>query len=195
MNKVLGTRQQVMEKVAGHVRDAVNNVVDGKYNTHSVREAADGLIELRTMFTDRHGNVDMHGNSYPYRQAVAEIMSLAGVQQDERARVMNAVRYHIGNLMREKFTPEELREMGFMESSPLSRAKDERKTRSRVLRTAVSPDEMITDPNEVMAALKSAANLVDNVEFTNFSAVESAMATVLLDHLRKRTSALRSLLK
>jgi hypothetical protein len=189
------TRQQKMSHIANDIRDALNNVVDGKYNTHSVKAAADGLIELRKMFTDRHGNIDMLGNSYSYRQAVAEIMTMAGVRQQERPKIMATIRYHVGNLLREKFTEAELAAFGLMATSPLERAKKDRKDRSRVLRSATNQEGMMTDPDEIVTALKSAVNLLNNVDFEAFTDLDAAMANVLLDHLAKRTAELRSSLK
>ena len=188
MNK----REEIIEAAAEQVRIATREVVDGKYNTTNIRNAANLLIDLRLEYFDKHGNVDLMGNSYSYRKAVAEIMSRANVAGDERARVMNAIRYHIGNSIRDRFSAEELKEMGFHELSPLERQKIDREQKARVLRTATVPEEMITDPNEVIAALRSAANLLDNIEMTEFSAVEVKMASVMLEHLRHRLSELRA---
>lgn len=188
-------REQMIDAIADEIRAATREVVDGRYNTQNMRRAAEVMIDLRQTFVDRNGQIDLAGTSYPYRQAVREIMSRANVEGSERARVMNAIRYHLGNILREKFTPEQLEEFGLDPRSPLARQKADREQRSRVLRVAVAPEEVITDPGEVMAALRSAANLLDNLDARGMGGVDAKTAAVLVKHIQNRVAEVRAELR
>jgi len=186
------SREQLIEEAAEAIRHATREVVDGKYNTPDIKEAAERMIDLRTTFTDRYGKMDLQGNTYAYRQAVAEIMALAGIAESERPKVMNAIRYHVGNIVRTKFTPEELEEHGFLKSTPLERQRKDREQRAKIQRTALTGEEPITDPLEVQAALRSAANLLENVDFTAMGKVDRQVAEVFLTLITERVTALRA---
>ena len=184
-------REAMISEIADEVRAATREVVDGKYNTQHMRRAAEVMLDLRQTFTDRNGQVDIAGNSYPYRLAVREVMSRANVEGAERARVMNTIRYHLGNILRERFTAEELEEMGLDPRSPLARQKADREQRSRVLRVAVAPEEVITDPGEVITALRSAANLLDNLDARTLGGVDAKTASVLVKHIAGRVTEVK----
>jgi hypothetical protein len=189
------SREQIIEEATEAIRHATREVVDGKYNTQYIKEAAERLIDLRMTYTDRYGKADLQGNTYAYRQAVAEVMGSAGISESERAKVMNAIRYHIGNAVRARLTPEELEDYGFLKTAPLDRARKDRVQRAKMQRAAVLGEEQITDPAEVQAALRSAANLLDNISLTTLSPVEKKVCQVFLDHLAERLREVRTAAK
>jgi hypothetical protein len=193
--KPTNTRDAYLTSTVDAVRAAINGVEDGKYNTVHMRDAAGALIDLRTTFTDRYGNLDLQGNSFAYREAVREVMSRAGVPDSDRPRLMQAIRYHLGNILRERYTAEELAEHGLLATTPVERQRKDRVQRSKVLRASMDPAEEISDPAEIVAALRSAALLVGNIDLDALAAVDRKSALVFANDLAKRLSTVRSTLR
>ena len=81
--------------------------------------------------------------------------------------------------------------MGLDPRSPLARQKADREQRSRVLRVAVAPEEVITDPGEVITALRSAANLLDNLDARTLGGVDAKTASVLVKHIAGRDTEVK----
>lgn len=94
------------------------------------------MIALRQHHTTEDGRPDWLGRSGPYRKDAAALYSDAGATDETRERISRAVRWHVGNLMRQVLTPEQLAEYELQESSPLERLQDQRAATSAIVAAA-----------------------------------------------------------
>ncbi|MGW0468326.1 hypothetical protein ACWDX6_24125 [Streptomyces sp. NPDC003027] len=75
---------------------------------------------------------DPKGQSYEYRVIMRDIYANAGVRKE----VQNAVRYHIGNLLRRTLTTRELEKLGLLTTTPLERMQDSRAVDAKIIKAA-----------------------------------------------------------
>lgn len=94
------------------------------------------LVALRV----KHG--DMIGRSWEYKQQVSEIYRLSGVPTDDLERVQNAVRWHVGNVLRRHMTPRELAKHELLPTSPLERLQDSRAINAAVITAYKASEEV-----------------------------------------------------
>lgn len=88
--------------------------------TQVLRSLAEVVVELRSR-TLENGTPDWAGRSWEYRQAAHAAYEAAGIPADAQAGIQAAIRYHVGNLLRERLTPEELQRAGLLGVSPRER--------------------------------------------------------------------------
>ncbi|MFD5161033.1 hypothetical protein ACFWMJ_23640 [Streptomyces hawaiiensis] len=103
------------------------------------------LLALRKRYDD------WLGRSYPYRQKAAEVYELAGIKdKDQLTRLKGAVRYHVGNLLRDELGPDDLKALELADTSPLERQQERRATDSAILKAAnVSAEVAASTPKKV----------------------------------------------
>jgi hypothetical protein len=134
-----------------------------RIESNEMLAAAESLLELRETFTRRDGRPDLTGTTYPYRQAVGTILTEARVRPEDRSRVLAALRYHVGNLLRARLTPEELAEWGLVEASPRQQSADAQARRAKLWRMTMDAGEVVDDPMDAVEAVLSATNLLEAV--------------------------------
>ena len=88
--------------------------------TAVLRELAHVVVDIRSQFR-YEGRVDWAGRSWEYRQAITRMYAAAGIPPDSVANVQGALRYHVGNALRERVDPEELEAAGLKAASPKER--------------------------------------------------------------------------
>lgn len=125
-----------------------------------LRKAAEQLVELRSQMTTAEGETDWRGKSYAYRKAVGEILTEAGVRPENSVQVQNALRYHVGNILRERLSQEELQRIGLRTEGPRERNIAQRERRSSLLRTISEAD---AEELDALRALTSALALLRRV--------------------------------
>ena len=148
-------REDLIDQIAEHLRTAVKmgSPVDPYYTPEMLR-AAETILELRRTFLTRSGEPDILGTSYAYRQAFGEAMTRAGLQGHDRTRAGSSMRYHIGNLLRERLSPEEIKELGLVKASPRETSSKAHAHKSRLWNSVNDPEtEPITDPKDAVEAL------------------------------------------
>ena len=171
---------------ATSLRRAVDGDGAGKYDTAAMHDAADALVDMRMIYTNREGQPDLAGSSFEYRQAVSEGLAAAGVSASQRSKVMAALRYHVGNRVRDRFTPEELSEYGLNAHSPHDRQRAEREMLSRIIRTATSPRAEVTDLEEAVKTLAMAAQMLENVKLGRLTKADRKAIEPQLARIRHR---------
>ena len=171
---------------SAHVRAAVEGQISGKYDSSEMHSAADALVDMRLMHVNRDGMPDLGGSSFEYRQAVGEGLSEAGVDATNRPKVMAALRYHVGNRLRERFTADELAEYGMLAKKPAERQQAERAHLASIVRVATSPRAEVSDPEEVVKALQMAATILDNVRLAGLRKADRKATEVFIDRIRHR---------
>lgn len=101
-----------------------------------MEDVAEAVVDMRATFTDKHGEPDWAGRSYDYRMAVREAFHTAGLtpQHPQRERAMSLLRYHIGNVVRERLPEEEVANVGLLVAGPKERHLTRRHAEAEELR-------------------------------------------------------------
>ncbi len=120
-----------------------------KPSSEILREMAAQVVRLRM------GYDDPAGRSWEYRQVMSAVYEASGVDEDALAAVKNGLRYHVGNLLRETLTPEELQAAGLRIVSPRERIEAARANLiSRAREVGLGP------PDSLLAAIRRAREAV-----------------------------------
>lgn len=85
------------------------------------REVGEILVKLRAIHTTKDGRPDWRGQSWDYRQRVNDIYNGAGLPPEPNHPVKAAIRYHLGNALRDHLSEDELREAGLNPITPRDR--------------------------------------------------------------------------
>lgn len=104
------------------------------------------LVQIRKICTTRNGKPDVAGRSQHYRDLVARVYSEAGVPPDDVSPLQATIRYHVGNAVREAFTPEEIEEAGLSQTAPRDRL-------ATAVRAAGGQDDVVHALEEVVQAI------------------------------------------
>lgn len=120
--------------------------------TECLRTVASTFVAAREHFYTRDGAPDWLGATHAYRQWTREAYDRAGTPEAELSRLQASVRYHVGNIMREKLDPDEVADLGLREASPRERAVEKRERTSETL-NLFGGGYPITEPGEALTAL------------------------------------------
>lgn len=85
--------------------------------TDALKAFAAKLVAIRQKLDD------VAGTSQAYRDAAARIYAAAAIPTDAESSLQASIRYHIGNVLREVFTPAKLTAAGLSTETPLERAR------------------------------------------------------------------------
>lgn len=96
------------------------------HRTDHLKDLAPIVVDLRGSFTLDDGRQDWSGRSPAYRQAMADIYTRAQVPKEKLDTLQAALRYHVGNLLRDRATGEELAAVGLVARSPKERLANHR---------------------------------------------------------------------
>lgn len=110
--------------------------LEGSERTPLYRDLAAHTVALREHFHTAQGEPDWIGRTSAYRHAVRDLYSKADYTPEEADGVQSAIRYHVGNLVREILHPEALEDLGLDEISPLERAREVRRDQAILLARA-----------------------------------------------------------
>lgn len=106
--------------------------------TTLLRELARVIVELRGYFQTEDGRTDWAGRSFTYRETVARIYQDAGVPADSLEGMQSALRYHIGNVLRDHAPPQELEDLGLKSQRPVERVKASRERLAALARAGAA---------------------------------------------------------
>jgi hypothetical protein len=96
------------------------------------RDLAEATVALREHFLTPAGHPDWSGSSGHYRTAMRELYSRADYSPEQRRITQSTVRYHIGNIVRERLSTSELEAAGLTAPSPHDRQRN-RRARDRAI--------------------------------------------------------------
>jgi hypothetical protein len=105
-----------------------------------LRNLAAVLVTLRMKCTDQEGRPDLTGRSAEYRELVGSIYRTSLADDDQRQRTQQAVRWHVNNLLHERFSTAELTDYGLKETSALTRMQASRQERAALVAAARGED-------------------------------------------------------
>lgn len=126
------------------------------------RSAAEAIVNFRQQWPD-----NWDGSNKEYKLEIARAYREAGVPSDTEGTVLAALRYHVGNVVREKAPVEELDAAGLDRRGPNAR---QRRGTPRTPRAASNGSEAPTMPTILSKALESPTGLVTHA----IRAVEAA---------------------
>lgn len=158
--------------------------------TPLLRQIAEVLVEARGTFTRDDGSPDWKGRTYPYRAWVREVFSDAGVPREDQATVQSAIRYHVGAVLRDHLSPEDLEDYGLIEKTPRERSADRRQSRSALIQALTSRDLA----GGALMAITAAHAVLSKVEPKDLDELDGHTldaATATLADLERRVKALR----
>lgn len=119
--------------------------------TDTYRKLAGVIVDLRKRFPNSKGTgPDWRGTTQEYRDAAGRMYEAAGVPADSLSGMQAAIRYHIGNVLRERLTEKELLDAGLQAEGPLERSR-----RSREAASAGIPENEEEWFNDTVTTLKS----------------------------------------
>jgi hypothetical protein len=110
-----------------------------KGKTGVLHQLAEVVVEVRSQFWDEELNQpDWRGKTWDYRQFIGEMYAAAGIPPDSVTTIQGSLRYHVGNVLRERLQAEgkekELLAAGMKKSTPKERHYEARKEAFEALR-------------------------------------------------------------
>lgn len=167
---------------------------DPSQRTAILRDLAETLVEARAHFTRPDGSTDWKGRSYAYRTFVRDIYDRANIDRDESVSIQASTRYHIGEVLRETLSEDDLVEYGLQAPSPKVRARDRRATRTATLSALTARDFA----GGSLFALVAANNLLRGLDADQLAGLDGREADVadeVLRELERRAEQLRGVVR
>ena len=164
--------------------------------TDVLRALAKVVVALRTRYRTPQGDTDWRGQSWEYRQAISEMYGNAGVPPDSESNIQAALRYHVGNLVREVAPPVQLEAVGLLPTSP----KDRMDTARRTLRALADAETLHgegrarrSQAESLSQAVTATYSLVDSLEHsTGWPALSLRVLEQYEDRLDEMTEKLEA---
>ncbi|MFD4234294.1 hypothetical protein [Streptomyces sp. NPDC058542] len=125
---------------------------------------------------------DMRGSSHEYRQVVADMYRQTGMPPERLAALRDAVRWHVGNVLRRHMTPRELEANNLQPTSPLERLQDSRKTNSAIIKAAKA-SQAVTESKPKPSRRKAADDEPSTGTEIKATADNLRLASVVVDIL------------
>ncbi|BDZ52852.1 hypothetical protein GCM10025867_50930 (plasmid) [Frondihabitans sucicola] len=102
-------------------------VVSENQRTATYREIAGLLIDARATFPRADGSPDWLGRTYAYKQFVGSIYRASIEGMAAMVTIPANIRYHVGNVIRERLDAETIEQYGLDENNPRQRALEGRR--------------------------------------------------------------------
>jgi hypothetical protein len=135
-----------------------------EHRTDLLRDAAPLVADLRAQHTLADGRTDWSGRSAGYRDAIGKAYARAGIPRDEQDRVQSALRFHVGQAVRQRASLVELAQVGLGGETPPERLRRARDSRAQVVAEARVAARRVTawldgtdghlNPDDVRALLR-----------------------------------------
>lgn len=185
------------EKRAGEITEQATRLLreyveSGRTRTDILKQVASLIVDLRALHTLDDGRVDWSGRSPGYRAAMNEIYRGAGVTADKADTVQAALRYHVGNLLRDRASDEALEEVGLTSITPKARLARQREVVA-ALATTGSVAEVLNDPLRLLAHAEVLLDYIEPADLRGLRGKERVAARHVLTGLRERCDALGAL--
>ncbi|AYN59111.1 hypothetical protein HOU52_gp25 [Arthrobacter phage Yang] len=157
--------------------------------TELLRGVARNFVDARAHFFNRDGEPDWTGRTHAYRTWVREVMSRAHVPADEVTTLQAAIRYHSGNVLRDRLGDEAIADLGLRKESPRERSVEKRERTSETLNLFGAGGE-IANVDEIALLCTLAGRALARVNTAGLSRSERQKAREALSELAERASAL-----
>jgi len=178
------TLEHLTEAQRTAVRALRHYLIEGK--TEDLRQVAENFVEAREHFFTKEGSPDWLGRTYAYRRWVRETTTLANVPGNELATVQAAIRYHAGNVLRERLDAEQIEALGLKPESPRERSVTKRERHAEILSVFGAGGPEITDADEILHVAEMIQHALDRIS-------SEALAMMGPEGRRKTRRALRAI--
>lgn len=172
---------------------ALRAAVDRERQTTLAREIAEGSVALREFYTDVNGQPDYAGRTHAYRVTMRDLWSKAGfVDAEERDAAQARVRYHVGNIVRERIPAETLEAAGLQGPSPREQT-TERKRAVAALAQAASSGPLGDTDADLVRAVGAALAILLRIDVDRVAAIagrEAQLVKATLNRIAGRASVL-----
>jgi len=167
-------------------------IKSGRTRTDLLKECATAIVDLRSQHTLDDGRVDWSGRSTAYRAEIRKVYAAAKVPADVLDTVQQALRYHVGNLLRERADAGALEQVGLSSTSPRGRLSRQREVVA-ALSTNGSVAEVLNDPIRLIAHAEALLDYIDEGGLAALGAKERTAARASLEGLVERAERLAGL--
>lgn len=154
--------------------------------TDLLKKLAPVIVELRSHHRLNDGSVDWSGRSPAYRKIIAEIYRDAHVSDDGLDRLQTALRYHVGNVLRERAPSNDLQRAGLTDVSPRERTTTSRQA-FQAMKEASAPRQ---DIPRLTAYAQALLEYVDEAAACDLTAKENEAARIALQSVQSRAAEL-----
>jgi hypothetical protein len=164
---------------------------DRERRTVTNRRLAELAFEMREHFLTEEGNPDLAGRTWKYRDHVRNLYRDAAFSEEEAKTAQSAVRYHLGNIARQRLDPEQLEDAGLSDTAPVVRGREAREGRSVLLRSIRAGEG--PDP-DIVKAITGALVLLQRADAKRVAALrgkELQLTRDALEALETRVAELR----
>ncbi|CCQ44301.1 putative uncharacterized domain protein [Pseudarthrobacter siccitolerans] len=160
--------------------------------TENLKAAARALVEGREHFYTREGEPDWLGRTYAYRTWVREIMSKAHVPGDEVTNLQAAIRYHSGNVLRDRLSGEQIESLGLKKASPRERSVEQRERAAETLNYFAGGPEIteVADIQNICKLIETALHRVNAATIKGMPAKARREAKAALLRVAERAEEL-----
>lgn len=162
--------------------------------TELLRGVARNFVDARAHFFNRDGEPDWTGRTHAYRTWVREVMTKAHVPADEVTTLQAAIRYHSGNVLRERLGDEAIADLGLRKESPRERSVEKRERTSETLNLFGAGGE-IASVDEVVLLCTLAERALARVNVTLLTGKDAEVAREAFRRLAGKASALAKVTK
>ncbi|OZV74756.1 hypothetical protein CA850_29705 [Micromonospora echinospora] len=182
------TRDELAAALVRALRALRRGEVSRERKTQLYREAAEATFALREHFDvgkDGKPEPDWSGRSREYREFIRSLYVKTGYDRDDAKTVQTAIRFHVGNLVRDRLSPEVVEDLGLKPEHATDRMKDYRRVRSAVVATArESASSGNPDALRALAAAHVVLSKVSTAEVAALSGREREQARAVLARLK-----------
>lgn len=156
------------------------------HRTDRLRDLAEIVVELRGAHHLDDGRPDWDGRSPAYRQTMADIYASSRVPEERLDTVQAALRYHVGNLLRERASADELEAVGPSPVAPRERLANER--------AALAAQRAVSAPPQDVARLTAYAlallRYVDETKIPDLAPERAVASRLALEAAQERAAEL-----
>lgn len=167
-------------------------IKSGRSRTDLLKECAALIVDLRSLHTLDDGRVDWSGRSTAYRAEIRKVYAAAKVPADVLDTVQQALRYHVGNLLRERADAGALEQVGLSSTSPRGRLSRQREVVA-ALSTNGSVAEVLNDPIRLIAHAEALLDYIDRSALAALTRKDRTAARASLEGLAEQATALAGL--
>ncbi|WGH21098.1 hypothetical protein SEA_CASSIA_25 [Arthrobacter phage Cassia] len=162
--------------------------------TDLLRGVARNFVDARAHFFNKDGEPDWTGRTHAYRSWVREVMSNAHVPGDEVTTLQAAIRYHSGNVLRERLGDEAIADLGLRKESPRERSVEKRERTSETLNLFGAGGE-ISALDDIVQLCTLAERALARVNVVHLSGEDAEVARTAFRKLAGKASALAKVTK
>jgi len=179
---------EIQRKAIGSLRRYLREEENWRKTPH-LRAVGERFVELREHCLTEHGEPDWRGQTWEYKQAVQEVFGLANVPPDEHESLAAAIRYHVGNILRDRLDESEITGIGLRAISPRARSSERRARQAKVAATV--RDSARLDAIRLLASSLAQLKQVEPDSIRRSALREQHEATKLLDRIERELAELR----